>query len=104
MTQSRIVLDEQLSIAQVATLYGTLRAVLAGGGSVTLDGSAVREIDTAVLQLLASFSRSSVALGVDCTWQGVSAALRRAATLIGLSDALQLPDPAPGGDHGDARH
>ena len=103
MTRSRIVLAEQISIAQVAALHQTLREVLTAGGGVGLDGSGVREIDTAALQLLASFWQSTNVLGVDCTWQGISQSLRRTAKLLGLTEALQLPDPASGGGHGDAK-
>ena len=58
---------------------------------MVVDGARVEEIDTAMLQLLASLWRTSRQRGIDCTWKGASGALRQTATLVGLADLLQLP-------------
>jgi anti-anti-sigma regulatory factor len=108
MTQSgsiiptRIVLDQRLSIAQVAVLHGSLQEALRAGAPVTVDGSGVVEIDTAGLQLLVSLWLSSRALGIDCAWHGISEALRRTAALIGLTEALHFPVAESVGGRGDA--
>ncbi|MGO9947880.1 MAG: lipid asymmetry maintenance protein MlaB [Steroidobacteraceae bacterium] len=88
-------LDAQLNIAQAADLHRTLLARLAKGGPVIVDGARVEEIDTAMLQLLASLWRTSRERGIDCTWKGASAALRQTAALIGVSEALNFPAGEP---------
>jgi anti-anti-sigma regulatory factor len=103
MTQSTcIVLDERLSIVHVAALHRSLCETLAAGVPLTVDGSKVQDIDTAVLQLLASLWRSCRERGIGCAWQGASDALRHAARLIGLGEALHFPDARPVEVHGDA--
>lgn len=93
MTQSScIVLDEHLSIVHVAALHRSLRESLAAGVPLSVDGSRVREIDTATLQLLCSLWRSCRERGIGCVWHGASDALRRAARLIGMEAALHFPD------------
>jgi anti-anti-sigma regulatory factor len=90
-----IELEARLSIAQAAGLYGTLAARLASGGPLVIDGARVEEIDTAILQLLTSLWRTCLERGVACTWHGVSDALRRTATLIGVAEMLHFPDGGP---------
>jgi ABC-type transporter Mla MlaB component len=85
-------LDSRLTIAQAADLHRSLAARLADGGAVVLDGSRVEEIDTAMLQLLASLWRTARERGIPCAWQAASDALRHAATLIGVADALHFVD------------
>lgn len=97
-----IELDARLSIAQVSTLHGTLAARLADGRPVVVDGAKVEEIDTAVLQLLASLWRTALERGVACTWQGVSKALRDTAVLVGLTEMLHLPPDESLRELGDA--
>lgn len=69
---------------------------------MVVDGTRVEEIDTAILQLLASLWRTCLERGIACTWHGASDALRQAAALIGLADFLHLPDGAPVRDRGHA--
>jgi anti-anti-sigma regulatory factor len=80
-----------MTIVEAAGLRDVLLARLGGGGPMVIDAGAVEEIDTAVLQLLASLWRSAAARGTVCSWSGVSEAMRRSANLIGMSDMLQLP-------------
>lgn len=86
-------LDARLSIVQAAGLHGTLLAHLAEGAPVEVDGSRVEEIDTAILQLLASLWRTAQERGIACSWLGASEALRRAATLLGVAPMLRFPEP-----------
>lgn len=85
-----IELPRRLSIAQSTDLHRTLMACCEGSAPLLLDGSGVEEIDTAILQLLVSAWLGGAKRGVECRWQGVSAALRHAATLIGVASTLQL--------------
>jgi anti-anti-sigma regulatory factor len=94
-------LDARVTIAQAADLYRALAVRVADGGPIVLDGSAVEEIDTAILQLLASLWRTTRERGTPCTWQGTSDALRNTADLIGVAEALHFAerDSMPGRDH-----
>jgi anti-anti-sigma regulatory factor len=85
-------LDSRLTIAQAADLHRSLAGRLADGGPVVLDGSRVEEIDTAMLQLLASLWRTARERGIPCAWQTASDALRHAAALIGVAEALHFVD------------
>jgi anti-anti-sigma regulatory factor len=97
-------LDSRLTIAQAADLHRSLAARLADCGPVVLDGSRVEEIDTAILQLLASLWRTARERGIPCGWQAASDALRQAAALIGVAEALHFAgsDSVRGLDHAPA--
>jgi anti-anti-sigma regulatory factor len=97
-------LDSRLTIAQAADLHRSFAARLADGGPVVLDGSRVEEIDTAVLQLLASLWRTARERGIPCAWQAASDALRHAAALIGVAEVLHFAgsDSVRGLDHAPA--
>jgi anti-anti-sigma regulatory factor len=85
-------LEARVTIAQAADLHRTLAARVADGGPIVLDGTAVQEIDTAILQLLASLWRTTRERGTACAWQGTSDALRNTAALIGVAEALHFAD------------
>jgi anti-anti-sigma regulatory factor len=89
-TRKAIELPVRLSIAQSAELHRTLLSSCEGQARLLLDGSLVEEIDTANLQLLVAAWLDADKRGVECRWQGVSDALRHAATLIGVAGTLQL--------------
>ncbi len=84
-------LDARLTIAQAAGLHGILLEHLSQSGPVVVDGARVEEIDTAILQLLASLWRTAAARGIACTWRGASNNLRDAATLVGVAETLRFP-------------
>jgi len=88
-------LESRLTIVQAAALHRTLAALLADGGPIALDGTRVEEIDTAILQLLASLWRTARERGIPCTWRGTSEVLRRTAILIGMAEALHFADGDP---------
>jgi anti-anti-sigma regulatory factor len=88
-------LESRLTIVQAAGLHRTLAARLADGGPIALDGTRVEEIDTAILQLLASLWRTARERGTPCTWRGTSEVLRRTAILIGVAEALHFADDDP---------
>jgi len=92
---ARIELGARTTIVQAADLHRSLLASVARGEGMVVDGTRVEEIDTAILQLLASLWRTCVARGIACTWHGTSEALCRTASLVGLADVLQLPDGGP---------
>ena len=84
-------LEARMTIVQAADLHRRLLACVAHGETVVVDGTRVEEIDTAVLQLLASLWRTCLARGIACTWRGVSDALRQTAALVGLAEMMHFP-------------
>ena len=88
-------LNVRLDIAQAADLHRALLARLAKGGPVIVDGTRVEEIDTAMLQLLASLWRTSGERGIACTWKAASGALRLTAILLGVAEVLNFPAGEP---------
>jgi ABC-type transporter Mla MlaB component len=52
-----IVLDHTLGIADVSTLYETLKCIAATEQDVTIDATHINAIDTSTVQLLVSFVR-----------------------------------------------
>jgi anti-anti-sigma regulatory factor len=98
-----IELEARTTIVQAADLHRTLSARVAQGEGVVVDGTRVEEIDTAILQLLASLWCTCLTRGIACTWHGASDALCRTASLVGLAGVLQLlPDGGPVGDRSHA--
>ncbi|WP_430391022.1 STAS domain-containing protein [Dyella sp. 20L07] len=63
--------------------------------AVQLDGAGVERVDTAALQLLVAFRREATARGQSPAWLGVSTAIREAAGVLGLAQALELPATMP---------
>ncbi len=97
---TRIELEARATIARAADLHRTLSARVLDGEAVVVDGTAVEEIDTAILQLLASLWRTCMERGISCTWHGASDVLRQTAGLIGVAELLQFPAVDPAGDGG----
>jgi anti-anti-sigma regulatory factor len=89
VTQS-IELATELSIADAAELQRTLKQRLAAG-SVIIDATRVTQIDTSILQLLVSASRTCAQRGIAYGWTGVSDSMRRSAALIGVAEFLHFP-------------
>jgi anti-anti-sigma regulatory factor len=84
-------LDARMTIVQAADLHRRLLACVAHGEAIVVDGTRVEEIDTAVLQLLASLWRTCLARGIACTWRGASDALRQTAALVGVAEMMHFP-------------
>lgn len=79
--------------AQLAVKDRCVEALATSG--VLLDGSRVERIDTAALQVLMMFRRDMAAAGGSWSWQGVSAVLHEAASLLGLAQILEMPATVP---------
>ena len=86
---STVSLGEDLSIEASAELKERLAAHL-DEPAVELDGTAVRRVHTASLQVLCAFFRSRGQSGRDTGLSGCSEPLRDAARLLGLSAQLGL--------------
>lgn len=84
-------LGEDLGIEASAELKERLSAHLEAS-DLQLDGSAVRRVHTAAMQVLCAFFRSRRELGRRTELSGCSDALGDAARLLGLSTQLGLPN------------
>ncbi len=80
-------LQQQVTLANLHELQQELSQSL--GKRVQLSGSQVQRVDTAALQLLVAFMHSSE---VSVCWIDHSPALRQAASLLGMSTLLNLPE------------
>jgi anti-anti-sigma regulatory factor len=90
-TRAPLALDADLRIAAAPALRDTLLKALAAGNAVELDGTAVAQVDTSALQLLAAFSRDARAAGLPVTWTGASDSLQRGVAVLGLNSLIELP-------------
>ncbi|MEX1828748.1 lipid asymmetry maintenance protein MlaB [Luteibacter sp. CQ10] len=90
-TAGALALDADLRIGAAPALRDTLLAALTAGKPVDIDGSAVNQIDTAGLQVLAAFSRDARAAGLAVRWRGASDSLHRGVAVLGLSELIELP-------------
>jgi ABC-type transporter Mla MlaB component len=84
----------ECTVADASTLKAGLGKLLDDSGVVTLDISAVQRIDTAGLQVIATFVRERESQGRQVEWRGNAPALTAAAKLLGLSAFLKLPTAA----------
>ena len=87
-------LAAELTIAHAPELQRALKERLSLGGSLIIDATRVKQIDTAIMQLLVSSWRAGKQRGVVCSWAGVSDSMRRCAALIGVAEFLSFPDSA----------
>lgn len=85
-----LVLPADLRIADLGAVQSNLKSLFASV-EVALDASGVERVDTAALQLLVAFRREAKARGMAPAWRNVSTVLREAASLLGLTNALELP-------------
>jgi ABC-type transporter Mla MlaB component len=81
----------ECTVADAGSLKAGLAKLLDDAGMVTLDISAVQRIDTAGLQVIATFVRERESHGRQVEWRGTAPALSAAAKLLGLSSFLKLP-------------
>jgi phospholipid transport system transporter-binding protein len=84
----------ECTVADASSLKSDLAKLLDDTGIVTLDISAVQRIDTAGLQVIATFIRERESQGRQVEWRGSAPALTAAAKLLGLGSLLKLPTPA----------
>jgi|SRR5882757_4683449 len=84
----------ECTVADASSLKAGLAKLLDDTDIVTLDISAVQRIDTAGLQVIATFVREREARGRLVQWQGAAPALATAAQLLGLGSLLNLPAPS----------
>ncbi len=90
-----LTLQADLGIEHVAELQAALAPHLAAEATLVLDGSQVRRVHSAGLQLLHAFVRERAGAGHGTTVLAPSPALADAARLLALDGTLAAATPAP---------
>ncbi|MFD2229916.1 STAS domain-containing protein [Alkalimarinus sediminis] len=85
-----LVLESNCGIAQAEALSTQLEELFQKSAAATIDGSAVMRVDTAVLQLFASFFAAMEQTGVTVSWKDPSEVLCQSANTLGLKELLKL--------------
>lgn len=88
--KAELVLESNCGIAQAEALSNQLEGMFQKSATVTIDGSAVMRVDTAVLQLLGSFFSAMEQAGVAVSWRDPSDVLCQSANTLGLKELLKL--------------
>lgn len=86
----KIILEEDVSIVQVAVLKEAWLPMLDSGKDIDINASAVEDIDTAGLQLLLSLVKTAKDSGRSVTWESPSEAVINAVKETSLRDALGI--------------
>ena len=89
VSDSTIKLDEVQDISQVAELHKKVSALL-NSQNIIFDGSDVKRIDASTLQLITCVFKQADKYGNKVSWQGSSDALKKSASLLGLTEMLNL--------------
>jgi anti-anti-sigma regulatory factor len=87
--------DEVLDLSAAESLRAQLLAAMARGGDLEIQAAAVRQIDTANLQLLCAAARELRERGRSMLFTEASPPLVLAARRLGLTAALWLDAPPP---------
>ena len=88
-----IKLGADLRIATASATFQALRQAAAGpGGKVVLDARQVERADAAGLQALLAGRRALQEAGKSVAWTGCTPHLKAAAGMLGLAEALGLPE------------
>jgi len=93
---SQIVLESILNIQNVNKLYEELKNGLDRHNKIEIDASAVEQIDTANLQVLAVLKQTAVKLHKEIIFDFPSDKFLESAELLGLSEILELEHAAAG--------
>lgn len=89
--RTRVVpLPASLVIAQIGELKSMLTDVLGTARPVTLDATAVDQVDGAGMQLLFAFGQAAQAQGCVTHWKNPPPCLQDAAALLGMAEVLGL--------------
>ena len=89
VSDSTIKLGEVQDISQVAELHQKVATIL-NSQDIFFDGSDVERIDASTLQLITCAFKQADKYGNKVSWQGSSDALKKSASLLGLTEILNL--------------
>ncbi|UZE94958.1 STAS domain-containing protein [Alkalimarinus alittae] len=87
---AEVVLESNCGIAQAESLRVQLEELFQNRYQIVIDGSAVKRIDTAALQLLGAFFTAMSHAETDVTWTAPSELLSQSANTLGLKEILKL--------------
>jgi len=90
MNEESIKLDGVVNIAKAETLFHEMEEIVRQNHPVKIYAPEVTRVDTAALQLIASFIAHMKNAGTTVEWDGVSNELIAAAKLLGMEQALKL--------------
>ena len=94
--ENKIVLEAILNIQNVNKLCEQLKSILDKHNKIEIDASAVEQIDTANLQLLAVLKQTAVNLHKEIIFDFPSDKFVESAELLGLSEILEIDQAAAG--------
>jgi anti-anti-sigma regulatory factor len=86
-------LTASCTVRDSLALKSALLDLLMDQRPVTIDVRAVERIDTAALQVLCAFVRDRKAAGGQVLWVGCTEIFSEAIRLLGLQQALDVPEP-----------
>jgi len=89
VSDSTIKLNEVQDISQVAELHKKVAAIL-NSQDIVFDGSDVERIDASTLQLITCAFKQADKYGNKVSWHDSSEALKKSASLLGLTEILNL--------------
>jgi len=90
MNEENIKLDSVVNIAKAEALFHEMEEIVRKGHPTKIHALGVSRVDTAALQLIASFIAHMNTAGCTVKWEGVSDELTAAAKLLGMEPALNL--------------
>jgi len=85
-----VCLPEELGIAQVEACCAQLAEALAGGLVVKIDAAALKQVDTAGVQLLYAFVQEAGKKGMAVIWVAKSEELLTVSGQLGLAEGMGL--------------
>lgn len=91
-----LLLEEINTIQNVQTLFEQLRTLLTSVDNLEIDASAVKTVDTSVLQCLVVFKQQALKQGKQVTIDFPSDRFVEASDLLGLSKLLEVDKPVSG--------
>lgn len=86
-----LALPPSMRLGDAGTLHDRMMHMAATAHQVRVEGAAVREIDTAGLQLLCAFAADVRRRGAELIWDHPAAVLCEGARRLGLAHMLGLP-------------
>ncbi|KZY31200.1 MULTISPECIES: lipid asymmetry maintenance protein MlaB [unclassified Oleiphilus] len=90
MSEAAIELEGVVNIAKVESLHHEMEEILKLASPTVISAGEVSRVDTAALQLFASFFTSMRTAEAEVSWGSVSEELQAAAKLAGLEQMLNL--------------
>lgn len=87
-----IACESTIDIKIASDLYAHLKNALDKKHEVEINATDVQRVDTAILQVFLAFVLEAKAHDLQVSWQGVSESFRTAANLLGIGEALALPE------------